>query len=122
MATININIGKEDVLNVNVSETQQTSEVKDSKETIDALYKKLKKDLSLYNHKRHEEEHKSWWYEVFIDFDEDFDEFIYPQIKDMDYEEQYTFCLGYMWRRESYYFSPDHYDALNKMISHLEEK
>lgn len=122
MATININIGKEDVLNVNVSETQQTSEVKDSKETIDALYKKLKNDLSLYNHKRHEEEHKSWWYEVFIDFDEDFDDFIYSQIKDMDYEEQYTFCLGYMWRRESYYFSPDHYDALNKMISHLEEK
>lgn len=119
MATININIGKDDVLNINVAGTQQAS---DDKEVINALYEKLYSALSDYNRKRYEEEHKCWWYEVFIDFGEDFDEFIYPKIKDMDYEEQFTFCLGYMYRRDNYYFSPEHYDALNEMVRSIKEE
>jgi hypothetical protein len=119
MAVININIGKDDVLNINVAGTQQAS---DGKEVIDALYEKLYSALNEYNHKRYEEEHKSWWYEAFIDFGEDFDEFIYPKIKSMDYEEQFTFCLGYMWRRDNYYFGPEHYDALNEMVRNIKEE
>ena len=49
MATININIGKEDVLNINVAGTQQAS---DGKEVINALYEKLYSALNEYNHKR----------------------------------------------------------------------
>ena len=122
MATINIKIGKDDVLNVNLVGTNQSSEATDSKEVIDALYEKLKADLSAYNHKRYEKEHKHWWYEVFIDFGEDFDELIYPKIKDMGYEEQYTFCLGYMWERENHYFSPDYYKAMDAMVAGLKEE
>ena len=122
MATININIGKDDVLNINVAGTQKANGDNDSKEAIDALYKKLDKALSAYNHNMYEKEHKHWWYEVFIDFSEDFSDFIYPKIKDMDYEEQYTFCLGYMWHRETYYFSPSYYDDLNRMVSELKEE
>lgn len=119
MATININIGKDDVLNINMAGTQLTNEVKDSQETIDALRNKLRNALNEYNSKMYKEEHKHWWYEVFVDFDEDFDEFIYPKIKGMDYEEQYTFCLGYMFRRDNYYSSPQYYNDLDEMVSEL---
>jgi hypothetical protein len=123
MAQININIGKDDVLNINVTGTQQqTSEVKDSEKDIDALHDKLRHDLNVYNNKRYEKEHDSWWYEVFYDFTEDFDDIIYPKIKDMPYEEQYTFCLGYMWKRDSYYFSDEHYDFLNAMVKVIKEE
>lgn len=119
MAEININIGKDDVLNINVAGTQETIETTDNKEDIEELCVKLRRALSKYNSDRHQKEHKCWWYEVFVDFQEDFEELIYPHIKDMEYEEQFTFCLGYMWRRDSYYFSPQHYDDLNEMVSRL---
>lgn len=114
MATININIGNEDVLNINVAGTQHVEH-----ESIKELHDKLKVVLNAYNSKRYKEEHKHWWYEVFIDFSEDFKDFIYPIIKDMDFEEQYTYCLGYMWRRDSYYFSEEHYDFLNKLANEV---
>jgi hypothetical protein len=113
MATININVGKNDIVNINVASTQQ---VTNDNESIEPLYRKLRADLSKYNSDMYEKEHNHWWYEVFVDFDEDFDEFIYPKIKDMDYEEQYTFCLGYMYRRDAYYFSPNYYNDMNEMV------
>ena len=122
MATINITLAKDDVLNVNVVSTKETSEVDDSKEVIDALYDKLKADLSAYNSERYKKEHTAWWYEVFVDFNEDFDGVIYPQIKDKDYQTQYVFCLGYMFLRDTYYFSDDHYNDLNKMLKSAEFK
>lgn len=122
MATINITLAKDDVLNVNVASTKETSEVDDSKEVIDALYDKLKADLSAYNRERNKKEHKAWWYEVFADFNEDFDGVIYPQIKDKDYQAQYVFCLGYMFLRDTYYFSDDYYNDLNKMLKSAEFK
>lgn len=122
MAVININIGKDDVLNLNVVGTSQSNEVNYSKEVIYALYKKLKADLIAYNNKRYKEEHKHWWYEVFIDFDDDFDECIYPKIKDIEYDGQYTFCLGYMFRRDEYYFSPNYYKSMNAMVAGIKEE
>lgn len=119
MAIININVGENDVLNINVVGTNQSSEVNDNKEVIDALYEKLKKDLNEYNKKRYEKEHKCWWYEVFIDFGEEFDDCIYPIIKDMNYQDQFTYCFGYMERSDNYYNSDEHYENLNQMLKGL---
>ena len=121
MAIININVGENDVLNINVVGTNQSSEVNDNKEVIDALYKKLKKDLNEYNSKRYKKEHKCWWYEVFIDFGEQFDDCIYPIIKDMNYQDQFTYCFGYMERCDNYYFSDEHYESLNQMVKELKD-
>jgi len=111
MATININVGKEDVININLVGTQNTTT--NNKEAINALYLKLRKELSNFNNKL--EPH--WWYETFIDFSEDFDEEIYPIIKDMPYKEQVTYCVGYMSRQDAYYASDDYINDLNTMLN-----
>jgi hypothetical protein len=123
MATININIETKetDVINVNVNGTQQESE-QEKKEKINALHTKLRGMLNKYNSKRYESEKKHWWYEVFVDFDEDFDDAIYPIIKDMDISAAYTHCLGYMYMRDAYYFSPEYFEDLNEMVRNCKFK
>ena len=114
MTTINIHIRKEDVVNINLCKDKQSTLENTEKESIGGLATKLYNDLKEFN-KRNDKE-KGWWYEVFIDFKEDFEEFIYPTIKDMRYEEQFTFCLGYMYKMDIYHLNSECYDFLNELI------
>ena len=124
MATINLNITRDDVVSINVqgNDAGQNESVTIDKDLREETYKRLEKDLCQYNHEMYENEHKHWWYEVWADFGESFDDVIYPKIKDMSHDEQYTFCLGYMWERDGYYFSPAHYEFLNKMVKEIDNK
>lgn len=82
------------------------------KEKVDALYYKLKHELVYKsNHSKH-----PFWYEVFVDFNEDFDEVLYPVIKDLPYWAAFDLCWGYLQSREDYYDSPSWIEDLNKMI------
>jgi hypothetical protein len=110
MATININVGKEDIININLVGAQNTAT--NNKGAINALYLKLRNELSKLNGKL---EHH-WWYETFVDFSEDFYDEIYPIIKDMPYKEQFTYCVGYMTKQDLYYASEDYINDLNAML------
>lgn len=115
MATINVNADKNDVININVNgESQQQPESEQQK--INELHDTLRSMLNKYNNKRYATEHKAWWYEVFCDFGQDFDDAIYPVIKDMEVYQAYTYCLGYMYMRDSYYNSPAWINDLNNML------
>lgn len=107
MATINITLGKDDVLNINT-----TSSKEDFSKEKDELKSKLHKRLVEYsNNRKH-----PFWYEVFYDFTENFDE-IYPKVRGMDFEEAFVYCVGICTLQDDYYNSPQYFDALNKALS-----
>jgi hypothetical protein len=125
MATINVNAGKNDVINVNVNNESiqvENEQEKDEQEKINTMHDTLRSMLNKYNNKRYATEHKAWWYEVFCDFSEDFDNAIYPIIKDMEVYQAYTYCLGYMYMRDSYYNSPAWINDLNNMLKNCNFK
>ena len=108
MATINLNLNihDNDVVNININGKNV------NEQDINVLHDKLKKGLikksnSMPNH---------FWYEVFIDFSETFDDGLYPLIKDLPYEAAFDLCWGYLQRRDDYYRSPNYYEGLNEMI------
>ena len=109
MATINLNVSEKDVININVVAPK---EEKATQEEINALHDKLRRELV---HKSNNAKHH-FWYEVFIDFSEDFDDVLYPLIKDLPYEAAFDLCWGYLQRRDDYYSSPSWIEDLNKMI------
>ena len=111
MATINLNVSGNDVININV--VNPTKEP--TKEEINALHDKLRSELV---HKSNNAKHH-FWYEVFIDFSEDFDEVLYPLIKDLPYEAAFDLCWGYLQRRDDYYASPSWIEDLNDMIKDI---
>ena len=113
MATININVGENDVININVNNAESTnaSEPKLGKKE---LYEKIYHELKLYA----KENKKQYWYEVWIDFDEGWDG-IYEQIKDLHHQAMFDTCLGFINRMEYYYDSPKYYQDLNKMIKDM---
>lgn len=106
MATININAGTNDVININVVTLPKTEVSKKD------LFNKLNKDLvnKSNNLKKH------LWYEVFYDFADDFDEKIYPIIKDMPYETAFTYCWGLLRDYDAYYDSDQYIKDLNGML------
>lgn len=112
MATINITLGENDVLNVN-TQPKQEKQLPDKEE----LYKKLRSELLTYA----KEKKKRWWYEVWIDLSENFDG-IYEEIKEMSYKAQFDTCLGFMQRMDDYYASSDYTDDLNERIKNLKFK
>ena len=116
MATININVGSNDVININVAQTT-TPTAEPTKEEIDTLYAKLRTELV---HKSNNAKH-SFWYEVFIDFSEAFDDSIYPLIKDLPYEAAFDLCWGYLQRRDDYYASPSYVEDLNKALKSIKD-
>jgi len=87
--------------------------------TKEDLLERLQADLTALSNNRHKEG-KSFWYEVFIDLDEQFDG-IYPYIKDMPYQVAFDTCLGYLYRMDAYYYSPQYYEDLNKMIATIDD-
>jgi hypothetical protein len=112
MATINVTLGANDVLNVN-TQPKQEKQLPDKEE----LYKKLRSELITYA----KENKKRWWYEVWIDLSENFDA-IYEEIKEMAYKAQFDTCLGFLQRMDDYYASSDYIDDLNDMIKNLKFK
>jgi len=118
MAIINIKASENDVININTGHQQ----VEVEKKSINELYETLRTMLLKYNNKRCLEKHKAWWYEVFADFCEDFDETIYPIIKGMDVKSAFTYCLGYMYRQDDYYDSPQWLKDLDDMIKDCDFK
>ena len=116
MATINLNVCSNDVININVAQTTAQATVQ-TKEEIDALYAKLRTGLvNKSNNAKH-----PFWYEVFIDFSEAFDDSIYPLIKDLPYEAAFDLCWGYLQRRDDYYASPSYIEDLNKMLKSIKD-
>jgi hypothetical protein len=113
MATINVNVGKNDVVTINVNGDQQP----ENEQSIDKLYNILRRMLVKYDNDKYDKERKAWWYEVFADFNEDFEDAIYPVIKDMELHQAYTYCLGYMYMRDFYYDSQDYINDLNDMLN-----
>ena len=112
MATININAGANDIININRSNDNNTQQKAIGKEE---LYKKLQRDI-----KRVLEMLKTeLWYEVFIDFDECFDG-IYEQVKSLPYVAAFDLCLGFMYRREAYYGSPKYLNDLDELVKSAE--
>ena len=65
---------------------------------------------------------KGFWYEVGIDFDEDFEDAIYPVICDMHYDKAVVYCLQYMIKREAFYDSPRYYQMLDRMVADIKEE
>ena len=84
------------------------------KAVIDKLYYDMKERVGLL---MKAENRKPFWYEVWIDFGEDFDEIIYPKIKDLQPDAAARYCLDYMERRERFYGSPYYYAMLDKMVA-----
>ena len=107
MATININIGSNDIVNVSVIDANKIKH-----ESKEKLYEKLYNDIK----ERCKEKKERFWYEVFIDFSEDFDDVIYPTIKDLPYDAALDLCWGYLVRRELYYSSPQWIEDLDKSL------
>ena len=60
---------------------------------------------------------KGFWYEVGIDFDENFEDEIYPVICNMSHDKAVEYCLQYMIKRESFYDSPRYYQMLNRLVA-----
>ena len=110
MATINLNITQNDTININVvsSENNGSKQRVSKDEVFDRLYKDLVHKSN--NMKEH------LWYEVFYDFAEDFDEKIYPIIKDMSYETAFTYCWGYLVQQDEYYGSEQYTRDLDSML------
>ena len=108
MATININATSNDIININVANAEEKPL---SKEELDAIFDKYNKALQ----KRAVETSTRFWYEVWIDFDEVFND-LYPMIKDLPFEGGLDLCWGYLCRREAYYSSPTYYQDLDNML------
>lgn len=108
MATINLNVTPNDVVSINVC----GAEANPTEEELDDLYYKLKKALC----KRAKDTDTNFWYEVWIDLDEDFDETIYPLIKNMPFDAQVDFCWGFLCRCDNYYFSDEWKEDWNKWL------
>ena len=106
MATININVGENDIININVEGSNETPKI--NKED---LYRQMREELSTFC----KENNKRYWYEVWIDFSEDWDG-IYEQIKNLDHQAAFDTCFGFLERMEAYYNSPRYYEDLNDMI------
>lgn len=71
-------------------------------------------DLSVFWHS----EDKTFWYEVWIDLEENWvnGENIYLQVKDMDLREVGKYLFNKLCRYEAYYDSPQWIEDLNKMV------
>ena len=65
--------------------------------------------------KYQKENKKNWWYEVWVDFSEDWDD-TYDFIKDMSYDEALEKCIAFMDKLDKYYGSDEYIDDLNEMI------
>ena len=113
MATININVSENDVININVNNAESTN-ANEPKLGKEELFKKIYHDLSSYA----KENKKRYWYEVWIDFDEGWDG-IYEEIKGLSYKAMFDTCLGFINRMEDYYDSPKYYEDLNEMIKDM---
>lgn len=87
--------------------------------TKEEVFKRLYHDTVKFSNEGGREKH--FWYEVFIDFDEAFDEEIYPRIKNLEYEDALTYSIGWMAQMDRYYDSPQHYESLNKALENMVE-
>ena len=103
--TISINISDNNDITIGINNTNPHSLTKEE------LYKKLRKDMMKYQ----KENKKNWWYEVWVDFSEDWDD-TYDFIKDMSYDEALEKCIAFMDKLDKYYGSDEYIDDLNEMI------
>jgi len=60
---------------------------------------------------------KNFWYEVWIDLEEDWLEKWFTSFRLMKDKEIIEVCAKYLAERDRFYFSPDYYDGLNKMVA-----
>lgn len=109
MAVININLGENDVININMAQQNQQTM------SADELHDKLKRELV----RKSNGMECPFWYEVFIDFSENFDDVIYPLIKNLPYDAAFDLSWGYLQRRDDYYSSPNYVGDLNEMLGDL---
>ena len=113
MATINLNVNSNDVININV--VNANAERKPTQGEVNALHNKLRSEL--VNKSNNAKQH--FWYEVFIDFSEDFEEVLFPLIKDLPYEAAFDLCWGYLQRRDDYYGSDQYTNDLDEMYKNV---
>lgn len=104
--TISINISENNDITIGINYNDTHSLTKEE------LYKKLRKDMMMYQ----KENKTKWWYETWIDFDEDWDD-TYDFIKDMSYDEALENCIKFMYKLDKYYNSDAYIDDLNDMLS-----
>ena len=103
--TISINISDNNDITIGINNNNTHSLTKEE------LYKKLRKDMMKYQ----EENEINWWYEVWVDFSEDWDD-TYDFIKDMSYDEALEKCIEFMYKLDKYYGSDEYIDDLNEMV------
>ena len=65
---------------------------------------------------------KGFYYEVWIDFYEDFEDEIYPVISTLSDDDATKYCLQYMEKREAFYYSPRYYQMLDRMLANVKEE
>ena len=110
MAIININLGENDVININM-DSQQNHQTMSADELHDRLRRELVRKSNGMEH--------PFWYEVFIDFSDNFDDVIYPLIKNLPYDAAFDLSWGYLQRMDDYYSSPKYVDDLDEMLGNL---
>jgi hypothetical protein len=91
---------------------------------MDARMKRIEEHMedSMRNLMREQKREKGFYYEVWIDFYEDFESEIYPAISNMPHNDAVKYCLKYMERREQFYSSPRYYQMLNRMVADIKEE
>ena len=62
-------------------------------------------------------EGKYFWYEVWIDLDERFDDEVWPVINGLPVEAAAKYVFEWLVRRDEYYDSPKYYEMLNKLVA-----
>jgi hypothetical protein len=79
-------------------------------------YKKEIQPLVIYLvHKKMEGNH--FWYEVWIDLDERFDNEVWPVINGLPVEAAAKYVFEWLVKRDEYYGSPKYYEMLDKLVA-----
>lgn len=60
---------------------------------------------------------KHFWYEVWIDLDEQFDDEVWPMIKGLPVDAAAKYIFEWLVKREEFYDSPKYYEMLDKLVA-----
>lgn len=63
---------------------------------------------------------KPFWYEVWIDLDERFDDEVWPAIKGLPVEAAAKYVLDWLIAQERFYSSPRYYQMLDKLVAYAD--
>lgn len=63
---------------------------------------------------------KHFWYEVWIDLDERFDDEVWPMIKGLPVDAAAKYIFEWLVKREEFYDSPKYYEMLDRLLATAE--